>query len=109
MPQWQNSTRRDRLPPDWPRIRKRRLRQDKYLCQWKLDPDDPRSDICGAYATDVDHKNPGDDHRMENLQSLCEPHHQAKSSSEGGQARAQKRREIDSRFRRTEEHPGLLS
>lgn len=104
MPQWQNSTRRDRLPPDWPQIRKRALRRDKYLCQWRIAP----GELCEAYATDVDHKDRGDDHRLENLQSLCGPHHQAKSSSEGGEARAKKRREIDQRFRRTEDHPGLL-
>lgn len=105
MPQWQNSTRRDRLPPDWPRIRKRVLRRDKYLCQHR----DADGDLCAAYATDVDHKDRGDDHRLENLQSLCGEHHRAKSSSEGGEALAAHRREINSRFRRTEEHPGLLT
>lgn len=104
MPQWRNSTRRDRLPPDWPARRKKRLRKDQYRCQWKLDS----GLTCGAYATDVDHIRPGDDHSPENLRSLCSEHHQIKSSSEGGQARAAKQREIDQRFRRTEEHPGLL-
>lgn len=104
MPQWSSSTRRDRLPADWSKIRTRVLKRDSFRCQWRL----PSGRRCGEYANQVDHIRPGDDHGMENLQSLCEDHHAIKSSSEGGQARAEKRRQISSRFRRVEEHPGLL-
>ncbi|MET8111195.1 hypothetical protein [Streptomyces prasinus] len=45
---------------------------------------------------------------MENLRSLCSYHHQAKSSREGAAATHAKRRRIAKRFKRTEQHPGLL-
>jgi 5-methylcytosine-specific restriction protein A len=63
---------------------------------------------CSEYATDVDHIRPGDDHSEANLRSLCEWHHQQKSSREGAAALAAKRRKIEQRFRRNEAHPGLL-
>ena len=105
MPGWSSSTRRDRLPPDWQNRRRRVLRRDRYKCQHR----NPGSRvICGEVATEVDHIEHGDNHSDENLQALCTAHHAAKSSREGGQARAAKRRQINQKFRRTEEHPGLL-
>lgn len=101
---WTNSSRRDRLPSDWPRIRGRILRRDKKLCQWRM----PDGDKCLAPATDVDHIRAGDDHRDNNLQSLCSMHHRRKSSSEGGTARGAARRKVAARFRRVEEHPGMM-
>ena len=65
-------------------------------------------DLCGAYATDVDHIKNGDDHRDENLRSLCGQHHREKSSREGAEAANVKRRKIAQRFIRTEDHPVLL-
>lgn len=102
MPQWTNSTRRDRLPSDWPRIRRRVLRRDQGLCQWKLD-----EGRCLAPATDVDHIRPGDNHDESNLRSLCYDHHQFKSSQEGAAAAKAKRRQIQKKFRRVEDHPGM--
>jgi hypothetical protein len=68
----------------------------------------PEGGICGDRATDVDHIRPGDDHRDENLRSLCGPHHRRKSSSEGAQAAKAKRQQIRRKFKRVEAHPGLL-
>ncbi|MFG2923896.1 hypothetical protein ACGFYA_20600 [Streptomyces sp. NPDC048305] len=45
---------------------------------------------------------------MENLRSLCSYHHRIKSSQEGAAAKNAKRRAIEKKFRRTEQHPGLL-
>lgn len=104
MPQWSSSTRRDRLPEDWHKIRGKVLKRDGFRCRARL----ASGRRCGAYANQVDHIRPGDDHRPENLQALCEQCHAIKSSSEGGQARAAKSRAIKNRYRRVEEHPGLL-
>lgn len=79
---WDGSTRRSRLPKDWPRIRARVLRRDKGVCQARLS--DGR--LCGHVATDVDHIIPGDDHSLTNLQALCTWHHARKSATEGGTA-----------------------
>lgn len=80
---WQGSTRRQRLPKDWPRIRRRIIRRDK-VCVW------PTSDgsVCGAAGSDVDHIVPGDDHSDANLRYLCQWHHRRKSAQEGGSAAA---------------------
>ena len=104
MPNWEGSDRRDRLPPDWHRIRIRILRRDGHRCTAK----DANGVRCPELATDVDHVVAGDDHRDTNLASLCGWHHQRKSSREGAAARAAQRRRHDRRFRRSEQHPGLV-
>lgn len=103
MGQWQGSDRRERLPSNWPVIRKRVLRRDDHRCTWRHD-----GVRCVEIATDVDHIRRGDDHADENLRSLCGWHHNKKSSSEGGAARAAIRRRNNQRFRRDEAHPGLM-
>ena len=97
---WEGSDRKSRLPPNWGRLRLRVLRRDAYKCQWR---DVYTGEKCLAPANQVDHVIPGDDHREENLQSLCAHHHGKKSSQEGNAAKA--------RFpnkRPPERHPGLI-
>lgn len=101
---WSTSDRRGRLPDNWPQLRSRILQRDGYRCTAR----DQYGARCAEAATDVDHISPGDDHREANLQSLCGWHHRVKSSREGAAASAAVRRRHMRRFRRTEEHPGLL-
>lgn len=101
---WNGSSRRDRLPPDWPIIRKRVLKRDGWLCQWRMTD----GSKCHADANEVDHVKRGDDHELRNLRSLCKWHHAKKSAGEGASAGWAKKRQIDQRFRRSEDHPGLL-
>lgn len=86
-PAWQGSTRRARLPKDWPTIRARILERDGHRCTKITD-----GQRCANEATDVDHIINGDDHSDANLHALCDPHHRAKTASEGGQASARARR-----------------
>ncbi len=79
---WEGSTRRQRLPRDWPRIVRRIKRRDKGVCVARYS--DGRQ--CGLPGTDVDHIAPGDDHSDANLQLLCSWHHRRKSAAEGGTA-----------------------
>jgi hypothetical protein len=99
---WQGSTRRTSLPSNWyTEIRPRILRRDNEACRWiREDTGEP----CGDHANQVDHIDQSRrwDHSDRNLQSLCEYHHQIKSSSEGGQAKAARARAAKRR------HPGLL-
>jgi len=99
MPNWAGSTRSATLPPDWERRRKRVLERDNYQCQ-HIRSD--RNRKCGARANQVDHINQErrEDHSDENLQSLCQWHHQRKSSAEGGRGNARKKA--------APRHPGLL-
>lgn len=85
---WSGSTRRERLPEDWKNKRAYIFDRDGYRCRALL-PDGRR---CPNDATDVDHIIPNDDDGYSNLQSLCNPHHKAKSSAEGGKASAEARR-----------------
>jgi 5-methylcytosine-specific restriction protein A len=91
---WAGSTRRARLPANWPAIRSAVLERDGWRCQIR----GPR---CTGRATDADHIEPGDDHRMANLRAACGPCHDRKSGQEGAAARPPLRRPA-------ERHPGLL-
>jgi 5-methylcytosine-specific restriction endonuclease McrA len=98
---WQDSTRRDRFPSNWARIRQQILERDGHRCQWV-----DQLGQCGQIATDVDHIRPvsqGGTDAPQNLTSLCRWHHNRKSSAEGNAARWQHRD-----ARPAERHPGLL-
>jgi 5-methylcytosine-specific restriction protein A len=69
---FRGSTRRKRLPRDWPERRAQVL--------WR----DPVCRICHqAKATEVDHVIHGDDHGLANLQGICVPCHRSKTGREG--------------------------
>ena len=87
---WKGSDRAKRLPPNWEALRRSVLERDGYRCV-----------LCGAIAKDVDHIRRGDDHHPHNLQSLCRPHHKAKTAAEGNAARWAGAK------RTAEPHPGL--
>lgn len=96
---WIGSRRREELPPNWKRIRERVIDRDHGLCQWRMSD----GSICAEDGTDVDHIRPGSDHRMRNLQLLCEWHHLRKTSREANAARVPY-----STRHPAEAHPGLL-
>lgn len=101
---WVGSTRRSELPPNWEAIRKRVLARDGYRCTWVTD-----GQRCTVRATDVDHRERGDDHSMSNLRSLCGWHHQRRTSRDGGKARAAVRAKRARLGKLPQErHPGLL-
>jgi 5-methylcytosine-specific restriction protein A len=93
-----DTDRKSRLPADWRRRRIRVLRRDGYSCQAI-----EHGKRCGAPANQVDHVIAGDDHSLDNLQSLCASHHAKKSSQEGVAARAKYPNK-----RAPESHPGLI-
>lgn len=102
---WNSSGRREELPGDWFTYRRPAvLRRDGWWCRHV----DDYGERCRERATDVDHIQPGSDHRLGNLRALCSWHHRKKSSSEGGRARAAQRRRTATRFKRAERHPGLI-
>lgn len=112
MPGWTTSNRKQQLPSNWQTLRVFVLERDKYQCQHldantvDIDPVTGKQtgEICGRKANQVDHKVPGPDHTTENLQALCEYHHNKKSSSEGGKAKAAK--EAALRESQKPKHPG---
>lgn len=92
---WANSDRAQQLPSNWRRgIVPRILARDDHTCY-----------LCGAYATQVDHVNRGDNHDDSNLAAICTPCHDVKSAREGVQAR---QRNLAKRKRTPEQHPGLI-
>lgn len=92
--QFRGSTRRQRLPGNWSRLRAQVLRRDNYTCS-VLD--------CNQVARDIDHKERGDDHSLSNLQALCPYHHKVKTSKEGNEVRWKKERELREKFSRTKD------
>lgn len=96
MTAWQGSTRRARLPKDWPAIRRRILARDAGICHVCRQPG----------ADDVDHLRAGDDHSDANLAAIHRrPCHARKSGQEG--ARASNARRVREK-RPAEPHPGLV-
>jgi 5-methylcytosine-specific restriction protein A len=102
---WAGSTRKARLPAGWEsEIRPAVLARDGHACQWRVP-----GGICGASANQVDHADPLGGDGMDNLQSLCQPHHAIKSGREGGRASGALRSRIAAaRYRKPEAHPGLI-
>ena len=94
-----NTDRKARLPRNWPQLRIRVLRRDRYACQWR--GEDGRR--CLEPANQVDHIERGDNHALSNLQALCAWHHARKSSREGVEARGPR----PTTRREPEPHPGL--
>lgn len=82
-PAWSGSDRKGRLPVDWERLRQQVLRLCGHQCEWIED-----GYRCTNEATDVDHRIPGDDHSLVNLQGLCNPHHLTKTGREVQEAQA---------------------
>lgn len=101
---WAGSTRKQRLPPDWRARRRIVLKRDNYQCQWIRED---TGTLCLAPANQVDHRVQGaDDDHPDALQSLCEHHHQVKSSREGGRAAGQAARARKNAARKR--HPGII-
>lgn len=106
---WAGSTRRDGLPSWWPVTVRRIIKRDP-ICQCggcprcdNLAGDGPRR--CTRPSAEVDHILRGDDHRDTNLRGICGPCHAYKSSQEGNEAKAAKKRPT----RPAEKHPGDLT
>lgn len=98
---WNDSDRRSRLPENWPDLVREVKLRAKNRCEWRL----PSRSRCPRPGTDVDHRIPGDDHSLENLQLLCPVHHGKKSAREGWQAKMARKA---SGRRPPEAHPGAL-
>lgn len=82
---WRGSSRRLRLPADWPQRRRLVLERDQYTCRIRT------PGICVGRATDADHVIAGDDHGVEALQAACGPCHRRKSAEGGTAAQARRR------------------
>lgn len=96
---WDTSNRKAELPYDWAARRIRVLRRDGYKCQAL----DSQGIMCGHAANQVDHKERGNNHDEDNLQSLCRWHHARKSSQEGAEARRPRAKQA----REQEPHPAF--
>ncbi|MEU0937591.1 HNH endonuclease [Embleya sp. NPDC005971] len=81
---WTDSTRRTRLPSDWPARCAAVYARNGRTCH-----------VCGLDgANQIDHIEPGDDHSLDNLAPIHDdPCHRAKSSAEGRRAAAARRAE----------------
>lgn len=96
---WDTSDRRERLPADWWQRVKAVKERDGNRCTWRL----PSGKRCPRRGTDVDHRKPGDDHSLANLQLLCPDHHKRKTAGEAYAGRMRRK----GRQRPDERHPGL--
>lgn len=98
---WSTSDRRSRLPANWESIRRQVKARARGLCQAAT-----HVDACDGTGTDADHITPGDDHRIENLQWLSSPCHDAKTNHETAQ-----RNKLNAQLKRrpVQQHPGKVT
>jgi 5-methylcytosine-specific restriction protein A len=94
------SPRSQELPPDWQTRRANAKRRAAGRCE-RITPDGTR---CNARGNQCDHIIPGNNHSLDNLEWLCQPHHAAKSAAEGHDAMRAQRAKLR---HPTERHPGL--
>lgn len=93
---WHTSRRRQQLPADWDRRRRRILERDRYRCTLGLDG-------CTGAATEVHHLGSPDDHSDRNLAAACSHCHAVETSHESQRARG-----VGAARRRPKpKHPGL--
>jgi len=78
---WSTSKRKERLPSWWNEQFTSRYLRDNPRCSLKYEG-------CQVVATEVDHRIPGDNHDLSNLQPACERCHAKKSAREGNIAKA---------------------
>lgn len=98
---WNDSDRKARLPANWTDIVRFVKGRAANRCEWRL----KSGKRCPRRGADVDHRRPGDDHSLSNLQLLCTTHHGKKTAWEAYQAKTAKKA---SRFRAPEAHPGAV-
>lgn len=102
---WAGSDRKETLPANWESLRQAVFRRDGNRCV--IIKRDGRR--CWDRDVECDHIGDRNDHRMENLQSVCSWHHLRKSGSQGGKASAAARKKRRDEYRRQPEvHPGLI-
>ena len=91
MSNWNGRSRKPELPPNWDSVRRFVLKRDRNRCRWL-----ENGVRCMQLANEVDHIRDRDDHRPENLQSLCGSHHRQKTATQYR------------RLRDPEPHPGMI-
>nr|DAM86331.1 MAG TPA: HNH endonuclease bacteriophage, HNH Endonuclease, DNA.52A [Caudoviricetes sp.] len=94
---WTTSTRKQRLPNNWNKIRQQVLQRNNNKCAGLPRPTGTPTQMatgtttptgrwhaagCNRHATDVDHITPGDNHSIDNLQPLSRACHHAKTTAE---------------------------
>lgn len=89
MGRWDGSSRAARLPTNWNQIRGLVRKRAAGKCQCH-GCDHCTRQPCQAPGRDVDHIQPGDDHRLANLQLLCRWCHDLKTRNEGAAAHTQR-------------------
>lgn len=97
---WAGSTRKTRLPDNWPHLRRETLARCGGQCEVV-----ENGLRCTKRASDVDHiinNASGGTDELDNLQGLCPRHHLRKSSAEGHRTQASIRA---SKKRPAEENP----
>lgn len=96
---WAGSTRRARLPKDWPARREATQQRAGGRCEGISLRGEPRwhTDECNGIGAECDHDKRGDDHDLGNLRWLSVPCHKRKTQAE----RPQRKRPAPT-------HPGVI-
>lgn len=103
---WDGSTRRETLPPDWDQRVAAVHQRSGGRCEWKRNPAKGDHRRCPNKADGgVDHYKGRHYHELDGLRDSCHQHHSKKSSQEGNDAQAARKA---LRLRPKEQHPGMI-
>lgn len=81
-PVWKGTTRRSRLPSDWPTRREAARQRAGDRCEASTRLGTTHHPECTGLGAECDHITPGDDHSPENLCWLSTPCHKVKTARE---------------------------
>lgn len=93
---WDSSTRRARLPSDWPKRVAQTKRRAHGRCEGLSLNGEPRWHVttCQGTGYECDHDKRGDDHRLVNLRWLSRECHAHKTQTEARAAAEQRRAQL---------------
>lgn len=89
-PVWQGSTRRSRLPTNWPTLRADTERRADGRCE-ATRIGRPHHPACTGLGSECDHIQQGDNHSLDNLAWLSGPCHAAKTAQESRERNRRRR------------------
>lgn len=98
---WSTSQRKTELPANWQSLRAQAKARAGGVCERR----DTTGTRCTAQGRELHHTGDKHDHRLENLQWICPPHHQEETNRQA--KAAQHTKYVAAKKRTPEPHPGI--
>lgn len=104
MAHWRGSDRKQRLPPNWPTLRRQAKERAGGICEMVA-----HGYRCTEVGTDADHIEPSGSDDLSNIQWLCRKHHLQKTGRDSHHLRRKKIKAAKARFEKRFGHQEVHS